>query len=261
MRFLDHHHLTHARMQACAFSKAEHVASAFRLLDSEWDQCLYLTAHTSISLPVPHPEVDLTSNTIGLNHALEHARIGHPVFVPAGRVYSGCKGLVEPDAPPSPDLPDPISMLSKEDYTRATQAQCGSPMNATIVGFCGAYGPYELACRLYTRAARTPAFVRIPDFTVMGDGNNVIDTMYVDDAIQAFCAFLEHPATRVESVDVAEGAHVTLKKIGTRAAQAFDIAARLALEGESAEYTMHAGAPQTFIRRYGVAPQASWRTD
>lgn len=256
-RFLERHHLTHVRAQSCELSNEEHVASAFRHLNSEWDQCLYLAANTSIPFSVAHPEVDLASNTIGLIHTLEHARIGHLVFVSSGAVYIGCNGLVGPETPLTPNLPYAISKLSAEYYTRAMHVHRGNPANATIVRFFGAYGPYELARKLYTRAVRAFAFERTPDFTVMGDGNNFIDAMYVDDAVEAFRAILERPAKGIETIDLAEGARVTINEIVTRAAQTFGMEARVAHEGESAEYKTYFVDPQTFVQRYGVAPRVS----
>ncbi|MGH2503393.1 MAG: NAD-dependent epimerase/dehydratase family protein, partial [Ktedonobacterales bacterium] len=169
-RFLARHQLTHVRPQACELSDKEQVEAAFRRLDSEWDQCLYFAANTSIPFSVSHPEVDLASNTIGLIHTLEHAKIGHLVFVSSGAVYIGCNGLVGPGTSLAPDLPYAISKLGGEYYTRALRAHRDNPANATIVRFFGAYGPYELARKLYTRAVRAFAFERTPEFMVMGDG-------------------------------------------------------------------------------------------
>lgn len=254
-RFLKRHDLTHVRAQACELSNAEHVAAAFQRLDSEWDQCLYLAANTSIPFSVAHPEIDLASNTIGLIHTLEHARIGHLVFVSSGAVYIGCNGLVGPETSLSPNLPYAISKLSAEYYANAMHTHRANPANATIVRFFGAYGPYELARKLYTRAVRAFAFERSPEFTVMGDGNNFIDAMYVDDAVAAFRAILERPAHGVETIDLAEGARVTINEIVTRAAQTFGMEAHITHEGESSEYKTYFVDPQAFIDRYGVAPQ------
>lgn len=254
-RFLERHQLRNVRARACDLSDAAQVAAVFRELASEWDQCLYFAANTSIPFSVAHPEVDLASNTIGLIHILQHAQIGHLVFVSSGAVYIGCKGLVGPETALMPDLPYAISKLSAEYYARAMYTHHNNPASATIVRFFGAYGPYELARKLYTRAVRAFAFERTSEFTVMGDGENFIDAMYVDDAVRAFQAILERPSTGVETIDLAEGARITINEVVTRAARTFGIDPHIIHEGESSEYKTYFVDPQAFVTRYGVAPR------
>jgi nucleoside-diphosphate-sugar epimerase len=254
-RFLARYSLIHVRSQACDLSDAEQMQTVFKRLGSTWDQCLYFAANTSVVFSVSHPVSDLASNTIGLIRTLENTKIDHLVFVSSGAVYIGCDGLVGSMTPVTPDLPYAISKLSAEYYVHAMHTQSGNPTNATIVRFFGAYGPYELARKLYTRAVRAFAFERTPEFTVMGDGENMIDAMYVDDAIDAFYAIMMRPAQGIVTVDLGEGAGMTVNKIVTRAARAFDLEAQISHVGETLDYKKYYVDPQAFSSRYGVAPQ------
>lgn len=49
----------------------------------------------------------------------------------------------------------------------------------------GPTGPYEAPHKIYTRLVRTFALERRDHYTIYGDGSNLIDAMYVDDAIDA----------------------------------------------------------------------------
>src|SRR5579859_7489620 len=170
--FLRRHALTHVHAYACDLTDAEQVRAAANTIGSEWDQCLFLAANTSIPYSIQRPKIDLASNTLTLLHTLMSMRIDHLVFLSSGAVYQGCEGLVGPETPLAPDLPYAISKLAAEHYIHAARKHHGNPARATIVRFFGAYGPYEPARKLYTRIIRRFAFDRLPEYTVIGDGNN-----------------------------------------------------------------------------------------
>ena len=60
-----------------------------------------------------------------------------------------------------------------------------------MVRFFGAYGPYEASHKIYTRLVRAFALESRNTYTIYGDGANLIDAMYVDDAIDAVAAHVD----------------------------------------------------------------------
>src|SRR5205085_4977677 len=115
------------------------------------------------------------------------------VYISSGAVYIGLSGLVGPTSAVCPTFPYAISKLAAEHYIRAFFSAYQRPKYATIVRFFGTYGPYEPSRKFYTKLVRRFAFERNPQFTVIGDGENYIDAMYIDDAIKAFLAVLISP--------------------------------------------------------------------
>jgi UDP-glucose 4-epimerase len=253
--FLDRNGLGHVRAQSCDLADAAQVGVAVRALGDEWDQCLFLAANTSIPFSIERPDVDLVSNTLTLLNVLAHMRIGHLVFLSSGAVYLGHVGLVGPETQLAPTLPYAISKLAAEQYIHAGFQYRRNPARATIVRFFGAYGPYEPARKLYTRVTRRFAIERSHEYTITGDGNNYIDAMYVDDAIDALRATLQQPADGVETVDLGVGAGETVNSVVERAARVFGLEARITHTGESPEYIAFRIDPERFAARYGVRPR------
>src|SRR4029453_6016727 len=86
-------------------------------------------------------------------------------------------------------LPYAISKLASEEYIRFYADRRGAPANFINVRFFGAFGPYEPLRKI------TPRFLTAVgrgdrDFTLRGDGRNLIDFMYVDDAVRGLLALV-----------------------------------------------------------------------
>ena len=126
---------------------------------------------------------------------------------------------------------------------------------ATIVRFFGAYGPYEPARKLYTKLVRRFAFERDPHFTVIGDGENYIDAMYVGDAIKSLLAVLTSPPQEgARCVDLGLGNGESINQIVTRAAHVFGLEPQIHHEGSAAEYITFFIDPQPFASLYQFIP-------
>jgi nucleoside-diphosphate-sugar epimerase len=130
-----------------------------------------------------------------------------------------------------------------------------SPKQATIIRFFGAYGPYEPARKIYTRLVRRFALERKPQFTVLGDGENYIDAMYVDDAIAALLAVLDQPAAGLDTMDFGLSHRETITQLVVRAAHTFGLEPEIKYEGNSPEYIAFYIDPLPFYERYGVQPK------
>ena len=116
---------------------------------------------------------------------LDLVRVAKFVYFSSGAVYDGSTGEVRPDSCVAPTLPYAISKLANEHYIRFHQQRRESIGKYLIVRFFGAYGPYESEHKIYTKLIRTLGIEKQDHYTIYGDGTNLIDAMYVDDAVEA----------------------------------------------------------------------------
>jgi nucleoside-diphosphate-sugar epimerase len=251
--FLDRYGLRHVRAVPCDLADADTLSAVDD--DEPFDACLYLAANTSIPDSLHHPVRDLTANTIALLNVLQRWRFAHLVFLSSGAVYMGLDGLVGPESFLQPTLPYAVSKLASEHYIHTFARHSDAFAGATIIRFFGGYGPYEPPRKLYTRLVRRFAFERDPRYTVLGDGENWIDAMYVDDVVRALFAVLDNPPEGVRTLDLAVSARETVNEVARRAARAFGLEAELQHEGVSPEYITFYADPGPFAKMYGFTPR------
>jgi nucleoside-diphosphate-sugar epimerase len=255
LAFLERHKLGHVQAIACDLTHKQQVRQAMEQVGGDFDTCLALASNTSIPRSIEQPLYDLMINVVGLLHILDSCTFKHLVYLSSGAVYLGASGLVGPLTPVAPCLPYAISKLAAEQYIRAYVQQQTRLEAATIVRFFGAYGPYEPERKLYTKLVRRFAFERNPHFTLTGDGENYIDAMYVDDAIQALLMVITHPTPdAVCCIDLGVGGRESVKQVITRAAHVFGLEAQIHCEGATAEYIEFTIDPQSFASRYQFVP-------
>ena len=169
------------------------------------DAGLYLAANGDPAVSAERPRWDLESNTIALLTFLEHCPIDHLVYLSSGAVYDGLIGAVSPMTPAAPRLPYAISKLASEHYVRFFSERRRTPASYINVRFFGAYGPYEPARKITTRWLLALAAGQ-REFTLRGDGENLIDFMYVDDAVDGMLAAGAGAAGMSTTVDSLQGA-------------------------------------------------------
>lgn len=256
--FLKVHQLHHVQPVAADLTNMYQVEQAMSRVGRHFDSCLALASNTSIPDSIEQPVQDVTTNVIGLLHILQCCSIDHLVYLSSGAVYIGLSGLVGPMSAVSPTLPYAISKLAAEQYIRAFAYHHQTPTRATIIRFFGAYGPYEPARKLYTKLVRQFAFERNPHFTVIGDGENYIDAMYIDDAMRALLAVLATPPSEgVRCIDLGVGKGEKVNQIVKRAAHTFGLEPVITHEGHTAEYIRFVIDPETFASLYQFTPTIS----
>ena len=194
-----------------------------------------------------------TDEPLALVTTIEHCPADHVVFVSSGAVYDGLHGPVSPRTPVLPRLPYAISKLASEQYLRFFCERRGAVGSYVNVRFFGAYGPYEAPRKITTRWLRAMAAGQ-RTFVVRGDGRNLIDFMYVDDAADGFLALVKARGERL-TVDFASGSPVTVNEIVMTMASVLGVDVALVNEGVVPEYIEFRSVDRTMPDKFGVAPR------
>jgi UDP-glucose 4-epimerase len=172
--------------------------------------------------------------------------------VSSGAVYDGLTGEVTPATPVSPRLPYGISKLASEQYVRYFAERRGTLGSYVNVRFFGAYGPYEAERKITSRWLQAMTSGQ-REFVVRGDGRNLIDFMYVDDAVDGFLTLLRARGERA-TVDFASGTPVSVNDIVRTMAAVLGVAVTIRHEGMVPEYIEFRSADRSMRDRFGVAP-------
>ncbi len=220
------------------------------------DAMLYLAANGDPAASAERPRWDLDSNTAAFVTTLEHCPSDHVVYVSSGAVYDGLNGPVTPATPVSPRLPYAISKLASEQYVRFFAERRQSIGSYVNVRFFGAYGPYEAPRKITTKwlsAIRDGQ----REFVIRGNGQNLIDFMYVDDAVDGFLALTKAAGTKA-TVDFASGAPVTVDEIVATMARVAGVNVSIRHEGSVPEYIEFRSADTTMHDTFGCVPGVSF---
>jgi len=249
--------LTNVRVEQCDLLDAGAVtAMAGRI--GRPDAMLYLAANGDPAASAERPRWDLDSNTAALVTTLEHCPADHVVYVSSGAVYDGLTGSVTPSTPVSPLLPYAISKLASEQYLRFFTERRQSIGSYVNVRFFGAYGPYEAARKITTKwLSAIEAGQR--EFVIRGNGQNLIDFMYVDDAVAGFLAVTKAAGLRA-TVDFASGTPVSVNEIVQTMAKVCGVEVSLRHEGTVAEYIEFRSADPTMREQFGCGPRVSFES-
>jgi nucleoside-diphosphate-sugar epimerase len=219
-----------------------------------FEACVFLAANGDPARSVERPAWDLASNCASLVNLLERCALPTLVFFSSGAVYDGIHGDVSPRTPARPRLPYAVSKLAAEHYVEHFRAR-GRVERAAVVRFFGAYGPHEPARKVYTKLVRRFGLEGDRRFTIRGDGRNLIDAMYVSDAMRAIRLLLAAPPPPDETVlDLCSGQPLTLTDLVRRAAAAFGLEPEIAYEGEVPEHIEFRSRDRTMAQRYGFTP-------
>ena len=220
------------------------------------DAMLYLAANGDPTASSERPRWDLESNTLGFVTCLEHCPADHVVYVSSGAVYDGLSGAVSPMSPVSPRLPYAISKLASEQYLRFFAERRETVKSYVNVRFFGAYGPYEAPRKITTRWLQALAAGQ-REFVVRGDGRNLIDFMYVDDAVDGYLTLLNAKGTSA-TVDFASGTPVTIDEVVASMARALGVDIGIRHEGRVPEYIEFHSTDTAMRDRFGVVPAISF---
>jgi len=202
-------------------------------MPDEYDLCIHLAGNSDPNLSVEIPADDLDANTGYLIALLETFIIRRFVYFSSGAVYDGNIGPVSPATPLNPKLPYAISKYASEQYLKFYKEK-GRIENFNIIRFFGAYGPHESERKIYTRLVRQFGINRNPEFIIKGNGENLVDAMYIDDAIRAILQIINYNNCP-EVFDLYAGDAITIRGLAEFAGILFGIQPKIKYEGKTAE--------------------------
>ena len=254
--FVAQHGLTNVRPVRCNLLNESDVQALARTIGGKPEAMLYLAANGDPAASAERPRWDLESNTLAFVTCLEHCPADHVVYLSSGAVYDGLSGVVSPMSAVSPRLPYAISKLASEQYLRFFAEHRGSVSSYVNVRFFGAYGPYEPARKITTRWLQALAAGQ-REFVIRGDGQNLIDFMYVDDAVDGFLALVKAGGQKM-TVDFASGSPVSVNDVVRTMAAALGVEVAVRHEGQVAEYIQFRSADASMRERFGVTPSISF---
>ena len=253
--FVAEQKLPHVRVVRCDLTDAAavraHARDAGRV-----DSALYLAANGDPAVSAERPRWDLELNTLAPVTFLEHWPVDHLVYLSSGAVYDGLTGAVSPSIAVSPRLPYAISKLATEQYIRFFCERRHALASHVNVRFFGAYGPYEPARKITTRWLLALAGGQ-REFTVRGNGENLIDFMHVDDAVDGMLRLVQARGTSA-TVDFASGAPVSVNTIVQTMARTLGVDVTIRHQGETEEYIQFHSVDRTMRDRFGFVPSITF---
>jgi UDP-glucose 4-epimerase len=249
--FVAGHQLSNVRVVRCDLTDAAAVR-ALAVEAGRAEAGLYLAANGDPAVSAERPRWDLESNTVALVTFLEHCPVDHLVYLSSGAVYDGLIGPVSPATPAAPRLPYAISKLASEHYVRFFSERRHTPASYINVRFFGAYGPYEPARKITTRWLLALAAGQ-REFTLRGNGENLIDFMYVDDAVDGMLRLVQAAGTSA-TVDFASGASVSVNAVVQAMARALGVDVSVRHQGVTEEYIQFHSVDQAMRDRFGFVP-------
>lgn len=254
--FVEREQLVHVRAVRCDLTSPTDV-QALRAAAGTIDAALYLAANGDPAASVRDPLRDLRMNTVAVLTFLEHCPAPHLVYLSSGAVYDGLSGIVTPASPVAPHLPYAISKHASEQYIRSCADRRGSPQSYVNVRFFGAYGPYEPVRKITTRFLA--AIARGDrEFTLRGDGRNLIDFMHVDDAVDGLLRLLTHPKRARVTVDFASGNPTPVGEIVAAMARVAGSGISIRHDGVTEEYIAFRSGDSRMADEYGFVPRISF---
>jgi UDP-glucose 4-epimerase len=254
--FVKQHALTNVRPIKCNLLDENDVRRLARTIGGKPDAMLYLAANGDPAASSERVRWDLELNTLAFVTCLEQCPASHVVYISSGAVYDGLRGAVSPATAVSPKLPYAISKLASEQYLKFFAEHRGSVDSYVNVRFFGAYGPYEAPRKITTRWLQAMAGGQ-REFVIRGDGKNLIDFMYVDDAVDGFLKLVGSKGAKL-TVDFASGSPVSVDEIVRAMAAALGVEVAVRHEGTVPEYIEFRSADTTMRDRFGFAPSIAF---
>jgi len=120
------------------------------------------------------------------------------------------------------------------------------------------FGPYMAAHKIYRQFCEA-CLLKEEKFTIHGDGNNLIDTMYIDDYIKVLLKIVVSNIAN-EIIPVCKSRPVTIKELATIVAEVFSFSEfTLSFNGKPTEDTRFVLDNRKMTDLFGLKPEISLR--
>lgn len=236
------------------------------ILDVDWEEMLkrdrfdlilHLAANSYVPPSVERPAWDFQTNLEGTFRLLEVLRIlewpGTLVYASSAAVYGqGARMPIQEGDLTVPVSPYGVSKLAAERYVAVYSQLYG--LRAASVRFFSVYGPrqrkqvvYDLICKL----VHNPT-----ELFIYGNGSQVRDFNYVDDAVRAMMTVAERASMAGEAYNVASGWTCSIAELAEMLCRVLNVRPQFVYSG-----SVRLGDPEKWVasierlQQLGFAPQ------
>ena len=215
--FVKNKNLKNVKLYKCDLTKEGETKELFEKIGKKFGYCLYLASNVNVPLSKENPKKDaeLTIFTF-LNFMQSCENINRLVYLSTAGVYDGNNGIVTTETKLNPKVPYCISKAVAEQYVKFFHS-IGKISEYAIIRFGGAFGLYSER-KFMTSLIRDIYINKKNEIEVYGDGTNIINVMYVKDAIKALLAALSSKKSNLITNLGQE--NLTIKETVERAAKA-----------------------------------------
>jgi len=203
------------------------------LAEGRYERVFHLAGNVAVPFSVEHPDRDFALNAVATVRLLEALRRASPrtrlLLTSTAAVYGEAhEGPCAESQRPAPVAPYGASKWVAECYAELFARQYG--LATTRARIFSMYGPglrtqvvFDLIAKLQARPDR---------LEVLGDGQQVRDFLYVEDAVAALLRIADRAAHEGEVINVASGTPVTIAELARAVADACGLSPEIAFVGD-----------------------------
>lgn len=187
--FIKEKKLKNVKLYRCDLTKKDEVETLFAKIGRNFENCIYLAGNVNVPVSITNPVDDLNANVVALINFLQACeKINRFIYMSSAAVYDGNTGKVTAKTKLDPIIPYCISKLATEQYIKF-YAYSEKISNYIILRFGGAYGKYSEK-KFVSKLVEDIYIKEKNSIEIYGDGSNIINLMYVKDAIKALLTCL-----------------------------------------------------------------------
>lgn len=212
--------LKNVKLYKCDLTNEKETKDLFNKIGKKFDYCLYLASNINVPLSKEDPKKDAELTIFTLLNFLQNLdNINRFIYLSTAGVYDGNKGVVTVEAKINPKVPYCISKAVAEQYVKFYNS-IGKISQYIIIRFGGAYGLYSEK-KFMTKLVKDLVENR-NEIEVYGDGTNIINVMYMKDAIKALLSALSSKKSNLitnlgqENMAIKEAVERAAKALGKK---------------------------------------------
>ncbi|MEK6868728.1 MAG: NAD(P)-dependent oxidoreductase [Nanoarchaeota archaeon] len=217
INFVREKNLKNVELYKCDLTKENNAKELFRKIGKNFEYCIFLAGNVNVPLSKKDPMKDIEITVGSLINTLQNCRIKRLVYMSTAGVYDGIKGHVDANAKLNPTVPYCISKLMAEQYIKFYNS-IGKVDEYVILRFGGAFGKYS-ENKFITKLVKDICMHNRKEIESYGDGTNLINVMYVKDAVKALVACLKSKKSDIVCNLALE--NMTIKEAVERVSNAF----------------------------------------
>lgn len=218
INFVKEKKLENVRLHKCDLTNGNEAKELFGKIGKNFEYCIFLAGNVNVPLSKEYPMKDIEITVGSLINTLQNCKIKRMVYMSTAGVYDGIKGHVDANnAKLNPVVPYCISKLMAEQYVKFYHS-IGKVDEYVILRFGGAFGKYS-ENKFMTNLVKDVCMHHKKEIEIYGDGTNLINVMYVKDAVKALIACLKSKKSNVVCNLALE--NMTIREAVERVSKAF----------------------------------------